>query len=64
VARITVEPPGEAPVKVPVTLHLIAIGHGRGEAGLLTSGVGTGVQMADLRAFARLVASRLAAAKL
>lgn len=64
VARLTVEQPGQAPAKVPVTIHLIALGHGRGEAGLMTMGIGNGVPAADLRAFAKLMAARLAAAKL
>jgi hypothetical protein len=64
VARLTVEPQGQEPVTVPITMHIVALGRGRGEVGLLTSGVGAGVHMADLRAFAKLVASRLAAAKL
>lgn len=64
VASVTVEQEGEAPVKVPVTVYLVALGHGRGEASLLTMGFGQGVSMADLRAFATLMATRLAAAKL
>jgi hypothetical protein len=64
VAQLTVEGQGGETVTVPITLHLIALGRGRGEAGLLTSGVGTGVQIADLQAFARLMAGRMAAAKL
>lgn len=64
VARITAEGQGGEPVTVPITMHIVAVGQGRGEAGLLTSGVGTGVQTADLRSFAKLMASRLAAAKL
>jgi hypothetical protein len=64
VVRLTVEQQGQEPVTVPVTMHIVAVGRGRGEAGLLTSGVGTGIQMADLRSFAKLLATRLAAAKL
>jgi hypothetical protein len=48
----------------PFTVHVIALGNGRGDASLLAFGLGTGVQSADLRAFAKLVAGRLAAAKL
>lgn len=48
----------------PFTVHVIALGNGRGDASLLTFGVGNGIPSADLRAFARLVAARLAAAKL
>ena len=64
VANVIVEQPGEAAVKIPFTIHLIALGRGRGEAGLLTMGFGTGVSNADLRAFAKVIAARLAAAKL
>ena len=64
VASVTVEPQGEPAVKIPFTIHLIALGRGRAEAGLLTMGLGTGVPTADLRAFAKAIATRLAAAKL
>ncbi len=64
VANVTVEPPGEAAVKIPFTIHLVALGHGRGEAGLVTMEVGTGVSTADPRALAKIIALRLAAAKL
>jgi hypothetical protein len=64
VARITVEQQGEPPVTIPITMHIVAVGRGRGEAGMLTTGVGTGVQPADLQSFARLMASRMTAAKL
>jgi hypothetical protein len=61
--RITVEEGGKA-THVPVTMHLIALGHGRGEAGLMTIAPGAGLAPGDLRAFARLTAKRMAAAKL
>jgi len=64
VANVTIEEPGQPATTVPFTIHLIALGHGRGDAGLLTMGFGNGVPNADLRAFGRLLASRLAAAKL
>lgn len=64
VARITVQQAGQAPVTLPFTIHVIALGHGRGDAGLMLSGFGAGVPAADLRFFAKLTASRLAAAKL
>jgi hypothetical protein len=64
VASVTIENPGQPPTTVPFTIHLIALGHGRGDAGLLTMGFGNGVATADLRAFAKLLAVRLAAAKL
>jgi hypothetical protein len=62
--RLTVQTPNDGPVTVPVTLHVVALGHGRGEVALLTMGFGPGVPMAELRAFASVLASRLAAAKL
>ena len=49
---------------VPFTLHMIALGNGRGDASLLTIGFQNGIPSADLRAFAKLAAGRLAAAKL
>ena len=48
----------------PFTVHVIALGNGRGDASLLAFGLGNGIPSADLRAFAKLVAERLAAAKL
>jgi hypothetical protein len=64
VARLTVEQAGKDPVKVPFTIHVIALGNGRGDSGVLTMGFGNGVAASDLRAFAALTALRLAAAKL
>lgn len=64
VARLVVEQQGQDPVKVPVTVHLVALGNGRGDATLMTMAFGTGVPATDLRAFATLMARRLAAAKL
>ena len=55
---------GGQQTKVPVTIHFVALGSGRGDAVLLTIGLGNGIPLADLRAFAKLTASRLAAAKL
>ena len=49
---------------VPFTLHVIAVGNGRGDASLVTFGLGNGISGSDLRAFAKLLAVRLAAAKL
>lgn len=49
---------------VPFTMHVIALGNGRGDTGLMTMGLGNGIPSADLRAFAKLLAGRLAAAKL
>jgi hypothetical protein len=61
--RITVQQNGQSQT-VPITVHLIALGNGRGDSGLITVAVGNGVPLADLRAFANVTASRLAAAKL
>ena len=55
---------GGKETKVPVTIHFVALGSGRGYSVLLTMGFGNGIAVADLRAFAKLTASRLAAAKL
>ena len=49
---------------VPFTLHMIALGSGRGDASLLTVGLQNGVPTTELRAFASVAAKRLAAAKL
>ena len=46
------------------TAHVVMLGNGRGDARLLTFGLENGIPSADLRAFAKLVAGRLAAAKL
>jgi hypothetical protein len=64
VGRMTVRPPNEEPVTLPVTIHVIALGQGRGDVALLALGFGNGIPIADLRAFAKLSATRLAAAKL
>jgi hypothetical protein len=44
--------------------YLIALGSGRGEADLMVAATGKTIPSADLRAFANLIARRLAAAKL
>ena len=64
VANVMIEQPGKVAVRVPFTIHLVALGNGRGEAGLLAMGFGTGAPTADLRALAKAIAARLAAAKL
>ena len=46
-------------VKVPVALDLVVLGRGRGEVTLMTIAMGKGIAQADLRAFARLLSSRL-----
>ena len=63
VLTVTVTQAGQQ-TKVPFTIHIVGLGNGRGDALLMTVGFGGGIPMADLRAFAKLTASRLAAAKL
>jgi hypothetical protein len=64
VARMTIAEAGHEPVTIPLTLHLIGLGNGRGDVGLMAMGIGAGVPVADLRFFAKLTAARLAAARL
>lgn len=61
--NITVTRNGQ-PATVPMTIHLIVLGHGRGDVMLMTFGIGPGVARPDLQSFAKLTAQRLAAAKL
>jgi len=63
VANVKVVEAGQT-TTVPFTLHLVALGNGRGDAGPLTIALGKGIPDAVLRAFAKLLAGRLAAAKL
>jgi hypothetical protein len=49
---------------VAFSVYLIALGSGRGDAGLMVAAPGKSVPSADLRAFANRIAGRLAAAKL
>jgi hypothetical protein len=44
---------------IPLTLHLVVVGRGRAEAGFLTFAPSPGVGLADLRAFAKLMAERM-----
>jgi hypothetical protein len=60
-ARVTVTNAGQN-VTVPFAIHLIALGKGRGDVGLIAMGPGAGIPPAELRSFARLLASRLTAA--
>ena len=46
------------------TVHLVVVGRGRGDVMLMAMGPGNGVAAAELRAFARVTAQRLAAARL
>ena len=64
VAKVTLTSPSGTPVVLPFTIHLIALGQGRGDAGLMAMGIGNGLPMAEIRALAKLTASRLAAARL
>ncbi len=57
-ARVTLTDAGES-VTVPFAIHLIALGQGRGDIGLIAMSPGSGIPAADLRAFAKLLASRL-----
>jgi hypothetical protein len=63
VLRVTVTEKGET-ATVPFTIHVLALGHGRGDVGLMAMHPGVGLASADLREFGQLLASRLAAAKL
>lgn len=49
---------------VPVTITLVGVGNGRADAGLMTMAIGDDFAMSDVRGFAKLLAQRLAAAKL
>ena len=57
-ARVTITDAGKS-VTIPFAIHLIALGQGRGDLGLIAMGPGAGIPAADLRAFAKLLASRL-----
>ena len=46
-------------VKVPLTFHIVVVGRGRTEAGLLTFAPGPGVAAAELHSFARLLSERM-----
>jgi hypothetical protein len=60
---VTVMRAGET-AKIPFTLHVVVLGNGRGDSALITFAFGSGLPTADLRAFAKVTAVRLAAAKL
>ena len=64
VVNMTVEEKGAAPQKSLMTMHMILLGRGRAAAGLLLLTSGEGAHTSDLSAFAKLLAVRLAAAKL
>jgi hypothetical protein len=63
VLRLAVTQNGQTQT-VPLTLHIVAVGRGRAEAGLMTFAPSPGVGAADLRAFAGLLAARMKAAGL
>jgi hypothetical protein len=63
VASVSVRQAGQT-VTLPFTLHWVVLGRGRAETAFFALGVGKGLPMEDLRAYAKLLAGRLAAAKL
>jgi hypothetical protein len=62
-ASVSVRQAGQT-VTLPFTLHWVGLGRGRAETAFFALGAGKGLPMDELRAFARLLAGRLAAAKL
>lgn len=63
VMNVTVTSGGNT-ATIPFTLHVVALGNGRGDSVVMTLGLGSGVPTAELRKYAKLTATRLAAAKL
>ena len=63
VLRVTFTSGGET-INARLTIHLVALQRGRGQAGLMAIGFGPGIPVADLRIFSKQLAQRLAAAKL
>jgi hypothetical protein len=63
VARLSITNEGKT-TTVPLTMQLIAFGQGRGDTAMLAITPGAGVPMGELRALGKLLAARLAAAKL
>ncbi|MGH3072567.1 MAG: hypothetical protein ACRDNB_09915 [Gaiellaceae bacterium] len=61
--KVTVTENGETNT-VSLTLYMVALGGGRGEAGVMAIGFGGTVPLADVRTLARVTAKRFAAAKL
>lgn len=57
-ARVTVTEAGKS-VTIPFAIHLVALGQGRGDVGLIAMARGAGIPAPALRDFARLLASRL-----
>ena len=50
---------GDQTATVPLTLHIVVVGRGRAEAGVLTFAPSPGIAAADLRAFGKLLAERM-----
>jgi hypothetical protein len=63
VAQLTITDNGKR-TTVPVTIQLIAFGQGRGDTAIFAITPGAGIPIAELRAFGKVLAARLAAAKL
>jgi hypothetical protein len=63
VARLAITESGKT-TTVPVTIQLIAFGQGRGDTSMIAITPGAGVPVAELRLFGKVLAARLAAAKL
>ncbi|HEY8103569.1 MAG TPA: hypothetical protein VIE18_03575 [Gaiellaceae bacterium] len=57
-ARVTLTNAGKS-VTIPFAIHLIALGRGRADVGLIAMGPGTGIPTRDLREFARVLSLRL-----
>jgi hypothetical protein len=63
VARLAITNEGKT-TTLPITIQFIAFGQGRGDTAMLAITPGTGIPTAALRTFGKVLAARLAAAKL
>lgn len=63
VARVTITESGQTQT-VPIAIQAVALGRGRGDVSFAAISPGAGLTATDLRAFGKLLAARLAAAKL
>lgn len=63
VMRVTVTENGKS-TTLPLTLYVVALGHGRGDVGMMAMGFGNSVPLANVRTLAAVLAKRLAAARL
>lgn len=63
VMKVTVTENGTS-TTVPLTLYVVALGHGRGDVGMMAMGFGNSVPLDNVRTLAAVLAKRLAAAKL